>query len=141
MLKIYPDEAGLHYIIDQCLNGLWCDKQEKTILQQIEEHIQISLSLDGEDPAYFYTSGVIQFNFGNFQKACDNFEAAVRPDPENTEYLCDLADVYAKLGRHDNSLDLFKKTEKIDPNDANTLYQYGDYYYSYTDNLTLAEKN
>lgn len=75
--------------------------------------------------------GTELFESENFDGAITKYQDAVRLDPENSAYHCNLGMAYDEAGRDSEALAEYQTTLKLDPNDLTALLSIG---YMYSEN-------
>ena len=82
--------------------------------------IMLSLSMCGEaKPAEDYLRRGNELSFsGEFEQAVDEYEQALKLEPENVDLLSNLGVAYYNLGQLDKAIDQYSKAIEIAPGDA-----------------------
>lgn len=71
----------------------------------------------------YYELGTIHFKYGDKDKVLECYKKAVENDPENTDYLRNLADYYhVELERIEPALEIYKKIIEKDPGESETVF-------------------
>jgi tetratricopeptide (TPR) repeat protein len=111
-LKAEPDNALV-------LNNWSYSLSERN--QRLDEALlmaQKALEKEPENGAYLDTMGWIHFKMGDFEKARDFIERALKTRAGSVDILDHLGDVYAKLGKPTMAREYWKKALDLDPQNA-----------------------
>lgn len=65
---------------------------------------------------------------GNFEKALEEFEKAIRINPKNAKAYNKMGVVYDSIGNPDKAIEMFEKAANIDPSNSKTYYYMGHEY-------------
>ena len=90
---------------------------------------------ENEKAIEFYSIGLEETKKGNYKKAIENYEKAVKEDPEFAFAWDNMGLNYRRLNKYDKAIDCYKKSLEIDPNGLMPLqniaiaYQYKKEYY------------
>ncbi len=94
----------------------------------------------GEEYAQIHLSkGILLFSDGNFNEALDEFQKAVRSDPEDSEAQYYLGIAYSQSGDYIMAIPALKKALKLDPGLVGAHYDLGVAYFA-RNNYTEALK-
>ncbi len=77
------------------------------------------LSLDSEQPEANYNIALIEVNQGNYTNAFNRIAILSKKNPNNSEYLNDLAVISTYLNKPDQAFMHWEKALEINPNDSN----------------------
>ncbi|MFH1642057.1 MAG: tetratricopeptide repeat protein [Nanoarchaeota archaeon] len=78
---------------------------EKGNYEQAAIQFKKATEIDPEYLKAYYSAGILHFKNGNFDKAIDNFLTVVRLEPNNPNYIFDLAQGYVARFRKDEITD------------------------------------
>ncbi|ONK66626.1 uncharacterized protein A4U43_C06F10310 [Asparagus officinalis] len=66
----------------------------------------------------FYGLGQVQLKLGDFRSSLSSFEKVLAVFLENCECMKAVRHIYVQLGQNEKALEIFSKTARIDPRDA-----------------------
>ncbi|MBI4852830.1 MAG: tetratricopeptide repeat protein [Acidobacteria bacterium] len=76
--------------------------------------LQKALELDNNNSLYWYQLGKTYSKVHNLKHRAENsFKEAIKLDPENTEYLTNLAELYQELGKDEQAARIFQKVFQL----------------------------
>jgi len=84
---------------------------------------------DRSDHQILYDRGIVYYKEGNYDKAIENFSAALEIEPYYLLALYSRGDAYAKKGEYDRAVADWTAVLMIEPNDLYALYSRAETYY------------
>ncbi len=106
-----------------------------------------SLEENAENPYDFTVLGWAYYNLGKNNKAISSFKKAIDLDPENTDALFNIAEIYLQMGKFSKAKGYALKLIKILPNDwavhdiLSVIYDYEGFYDKSLEHLSEALKS
>jgi two-component system chemotaxis response regulator CheY len=86
-----------------------------------EKCIRKSLQIKQEDSRSLRTLGNVHMERGQYHQAVESFKQATERNPLNTKRKIELADVYLKMNRSEEALEIFESVGKSEPTDLNLI--------------------
>ena len=96
---------------------------------QISDHLGSLDSFIEENPSYsmgYEARGLFYFESNDFESALSDFKKAVKFNPENIDYLFNLALCNGKLNKTDEAEALFMKVTELDPGHSGAYFNLGN---------------
>ncbi len=112
-------DAIIHYYIGECYEKLEDYESAKSFYRK-------STRLNGEITDAWIGLGVCENELGNTQPAIRHIIKGLELDPENTAYLCILADIYFQEGVMDKAADLYHKAIATSPEEESVRIDFAD---------------
>jgi len=118
--------------------------QSQELIQKGEVHeaervLQKAMKMDSQNSYYLkFEMGKIKELQKDYRQALENYEAAAKLNPEETEVNLRAARMAKKLGKNKKALHFYEQANKYDPKNISILYQLG-YYYTMERRLDMAE--
>jgi len=95
--------------------------QALSVLEQIHSNETLKHEVD-------VFMGRCLFHLSRYERALDCFKSAVESQPNNPDYLVELANAYHSLGQNEESFQILLKVQKIDPDNVRMYRAFGRYY-------------
>ena len=89
----------------------------------------IESNLNQNTPAINYRSGRESFKQNNYSSALDYFQKAIKSDPDNIDYLAELAITHYKLKNYNEAIKSYEKIISLSPNDTSCYNRIGNIYW------------
>jgi tetratricopeptide (TPR) repeat protein len=122
---ISQDDPGNTKALELFIEGKTCELQDNYILA-IEKYNQ-ALKLE-KSPGIYYTLSKLYYNVSQYQKSLEYGLEAVKIQPENVNYLENIADIYIILNDYKNGLKYLLLVYEKKPHDVNIMYNIGRLY-------------
>lgn len=98
-------------------------------LNKAKQDNLISVDKDRNAPEVNYKAGRDFFNQNNYSSALSYFEAAVKTEPNNIDYLTELAITHYRLKNYQESIKAYEKIINLDKNNASAYNNVGNIYW------------
>jgi len=121
LLISYPDNLEINLDL---ANVLFADRkfaQSIKILNMIEQKIGITEPISNQKK-------IIYLTMNKLDKAVAEVEKLMKSEPQNTDFIRLLIDLYVNNNQDEKVFELYKKITEIDPNDGSAQIILADYY-------------
>ncbi len=126
-IAIDPHLPGAHFELAELLHT----SQDAAIKKQAEQEYHAALAENPQDEKSICRLGEIDAQKGDFQKASDEFNRAVKLQPTDADAKLGLAKVLIELNQTDKALPLLEQTVQEEPTNAIAHYRLGTLYRKY----------
>ena len=110
--------------IDKILNLIRINKFKEAQIKcdEIKKHFE-------ENVDFLHIYGFVFFNLNNYEMAIDQWEKAIKIDPNFVDGLNNLGNALSRIGKFDEAISYLNKALKLRPNFFETYYTLGDIFY------------
>ncbi len=97
-------------------------------LDSAEIYIKKAISCDHRKPDYHYLMGFVYSKREKWKSAVKEFQAAIKVEPDNPEYLCGLGWAQFSSGDKEKGLQYLHKANGLSPSNVNVLLDLSNAY-------------
>ncbi|MGB8030125.1 MAG: tetratricopeptide repeat protein [Terracidiphilus sp.] len=139
VLAMDPHHPGIHYRIARILESRSQQTASADDIQAAREEFEQELQIDPSNADAAYEIGLMYSKSGQFDKAKDYYEMALKYHPDFEVAELGMGDVFLKLGKAEIAIPYLRKAVEADHEDALAYYLLARAYESIGNNVDARE--